>query len=153
MLLGGPDGIGAFNTSFARSSSYSSNPDLNYVGYATDGVSWVSEASIGGTATAHSNVIDISKANLQAIWEGTLSCTIDSATVTMDWRCLQQASSVTVGGSPDPIDCYTTQTASGTYSTWQGFLGFTKNVDPPCSSAANEAGDPGDPNVPRTTTT
>jgi hypothetical protein len=147
VLLGGPDGIGAFNTSFARSSSYSANADLNYVGYATDGVSWVSEASIGGAPTAHSNVTDISKANLQAIWEGTLSCTIDSATVTMDWRCLQVASGVTVGGSADPIDCYTTQTASGTYSTWQGFIGFTKNVNPPCSSAANEAGDPGDVNV------
>ncbi len=146
-LLGGPDGIGAFNTSFARSSSYSANAELNYVGYATDGVSWVSEASIGGTPTAHSNVVNITKANLQNIWEGTLSCTISSVTVTMDWRCLQQASGVTIGGSADPIDCYTTQTASGTYNTWQGFIGFTKNVDPPCSSAANEAGDPGDPNV------
>ncbi|MGD0392736.1 MAG: IPT/TIG domain-containing protein [Acidimicrobiales bacterium] len=147
VLLGGPNGIGAFNTSFARSSSYSAVTGLNYVGYATDAVSWVSEASIGGTPTAHSNVTDISKANLQAIWEGTLSCTISSVTVNMDWRCLQQASGVTVGGSPDPIDCYTTQTASGTYSTWQGFIGFTKNVNPPCSSAANEAGDPGDANV------
>ncbi len=147
VLLGGPAGIGAFNTSFARSSSYSANSELNYVGYATDGVSWVSEAQVAGTPTAHANVVDISKADLQAIWEGTLSCTVGASTVTMDWRCLQQDSGVTVGGSADPIDCYTTQTASGTYSTWQGFIGFTKNVNPPCSSAANEQGDTGDANV------
>jgi hypothetical protein len=159
VLLGGPAGIGAFNTSFARSSSYSSNSELNYVGYATDGVSWVSEAQVAGTPTAHADVVDISKSNLQAIWEGTLGCNTDGTAdtaqggandgtfVTMDWRCLQLASGVTEGGSADPIDCYTTQTASGTYSTWQGFIGFTKNVNPPCSSAANEGGDPSDPNV------
>ena len=167
-LIGGPDGIAAFNTSFARSSSYSSNSELNYVGYATDGVSWVSEACIGNSATCanpnpdtnqaapagateHWDVTNITKANLQAIWENTLSCTISSATVTMDWRCLQLAEGTktptqVAAEAADPIDCYTTQTASGTYSTWQGFLGFTKNVDPPCSSD-NEAGDPGDPNA------
>jgi hypothetical protein len=158
-LLGGPAGIGAFNTSFARSSSFSLNADLNYVGYATDAVSWVSEAQHNGTPTAHANVVNISKADLVSIWAGTLGCNTDGTPdaaqggsndgtfVTMDWRCLQLDSSVTEGGSADPIDCYTTQTASGTYSTWQGFLGFTKNVNPPCSSAANEQGDTGDANV------
>ena len=148
MLLGGPDGIGAFNTSFARSSSYSANADLNYVGYATDGVSWVSEAQHRWNAALRTRMSPTSRRpTCRPSGKATLSCTISSVTVTMDWRCLQQASGVTVGGSADPIDCYTTQTASGTYGTWQGFIGFTKNVDPPCSTAANEAGDPGDPSV------
>ena len=168
-LTGGPDGISAFNVSFARSSSYSSNADLNYVGYATDGVSWVSEACINNAsafnnsdctqaqpldpgqtapadATPHWDVSDISKTNLVAIWNNTLSCSIPGVgTVTMDWRCLEQAEGNTITSGAQPIDCYTTQTASGTYSTWQGYLGFTKNVNPPCSS--NEAGDPGDPSA------
>jgi hypothetical protein len=164
-LTGGPDGISAFNVSFARSSSYSANAELNYVGYATDGVSWVSLACINSVskinnsdctqaapatpgqtapadATPHWDVTDISKANLVAIWDNNLSCTINGNTVTMDWRCLEQAEGNTVTAGAQPIDCYTTQTASGTYSTWQGYLGFAK----PPLCASNEAGDPGDSN-------
>jgi hypothetical protein len=146
-LTAGPDGISAFNISFARSSSYSKNSALNYVGWGTDGVSWVALNTVAGTATGHQDVTTISKTNLQAIWENTLSCTIPgvTGTVSMDWRCLEQAQGVAIESGADPIDCYTTQTASGTYSTWQGYLGFTKNVNPPCSG--NEAGDPGDSNA------
>ena len=175
-LLGGPDGIAPFNVSFGRSSSYKAGTGtLNFVGYATDGVGWVSEACIGvvtgacanttpgqqqggvgvmappAGATGHWDVTDISKTNLQAIWANTYNCNLDGTplpadgtNVTMDWRCLQLAENVNtpaqVTAEPVmPIDCYTTQTASGTYGTWQGFLGFTANVDPPCSH--NEAGD------------
>jgi hypothetical protein len=179
-LLGGPDGIAAFNTSFARSSSKSVNADLNYVGYATDGVSWVSEACIGITtpgdcknphpynppasptvnqtfpagATPHWDVTDISKANLQAIWNNTEGCNLDNGSplpsdgtgVTMDWRCLELAEGVQTpasliangegfSGPAEPIDCYTTQTASGTYSTWEGYLTFGN----PPACASNEA--------------
>ncbi len=145
-LTGGPDGIAAFNISFARSSSYGgTDPKLNYVGWGTDGVSWVALNQVAGVATGHQAVTTISTANLQNIWKNTLSCTIGGATVTMDWRCLEAAQGVTVESSADPIDCYTTQTASGTYSTWQGYIGFTKNVNPPCS--ANEGGATSDPNA------
>ncbi len=172
-LLGGPDGIAAFNVSFARSSSYSSNAELNYVGYATDGVSWVSEACIEAAtgacannhigmanqtfptgATPHWDVTDISVNNLKAIWADTFNCNLDGTSgvdgtnVTMDWRCLELAQGVQTpasltsngegfGGPAEPIDCYTTQTASGTYSTWKSFLGFGQ----PPACASSELGD------------
>ena len=147
-LTAGPDGLTAFNVSFGRSSSFKAVTGLNYVGYATDAVTWTAAAQVGGTATGHADVVNISKADLSAIWAGNLSCVIGGVTVTMDWRCLEKDAGVTVESSADPVDCYTTQTASGTYSTWSGYLGFTANP-PACATTALEAGDANgtDPNA------
>ena len=143
------------------------------MGYATDGVSWVSEACIGAAAgacinnhigmanqtfpagaTPHWDVTDISVNNLKAIWADTFNCNLDGTSgvdgtnVTMDWRCLELAQGVQTpasltangegfGGPAEPIDCYTTQTASGTYGTWKSFLGFGN----PPACASTELGD------------
>ena len=56
----------------------------------------------------------------------------------MNWECLGAKKS-------SPIDCYVAQTGSGTYSTWQGYLGFANPAG--CDTSANEAGDSGDANV------
>jgi len=100
---------------FARYSSHKGNTTVNDVAYATDGVSWTTFNVVGGVKTAQAKVTNITEANLVAIYNGTLTC----GTLTMDWKCLGAKVS-------SPIDVYVAQTGSGTYSTWQGALGFSK---------------------------
>jgi hypothetical protein len=129
----------SINPAYARSSKGTGgNTQENFIAYATDGVSWTAFNKVGATKTNQAKVTNISTLNLKAIWNGTLSCTVKGHNYTQDWICLGAKHS-------SPIDCYVAQTGSGTYSTWQGYLGFAN--PPGCDTAALEAGDPGDPNV------
>ena len=118
-LLAAGAGTPTQTINYARSSSYKAvGSTVNFVEYATDGVSWTAFSKYKGVATPHATVTNISTANLKLIMNDTLSCTIAGKTVKMDWRCL----GATTAGH---IDCYMAQTGSGTYSTWSGYLGFT----------------------------
>jgi hypothetical protein len=118
-LLAAGSGSPTQTISYARSSSYSAvGTTVNFVKYATDGVSWTTFKKVNGVATAQSAVSNISTANLKLIMNDTLSCTVGGVTVTMNWECLGATTS-------SHIDCYMAQTGSGTYSTWSGYLGFT----------------------------
>ena len=124
---------------YARASSHKGNATTNDVAYATDGVSWTTFNKVGAAKTDQAKVVNITQSNLQLIWNGTLSCTGKGGVhLTMNWECLGAKASA-------PIDCYVAQSGSGTYSTWQGVLGFSNPAG--CDTAANEAGDPGDTNV------
>ena len=127
----------ANNVDFARSSRAKGSSDysgLNFVAYAEDAVSWfhyltvpvedhvvtktngvqVSDNIVSShTVNTPSNgVTDLSKAQVQAIWSGTIT----------NWK--------DVGGTDAPIVVYSAQTGSGTQSTWKTFLGY----DPTSSS-------------------
>ena len=58
-----------FQENFARSSSFSSTPGLNYVAWGTDGVSWTSFEAVDGKKTGHAKLTNISFADLQKILE------------------------------------------------------------------------------------
>lgn len=81
-------------------------PGLNFVAYATDGVSWFSFPSVGGVASASAKVKNLSLTQLIGIWSGTIT----------NWS--------TVGGAKAPICVYAGQISSGTSSTWASALGF-----------------------------
>ena len=119
-LLASGAGTPTQQIDYARSSSYSTSPGptVNFVQYATDGVSWTTFSKYKGVATAQAKIVNITTANLKLIMNDTLSCKVGGLTVKMDWRCL----GATTAGH---IDCYMAQTGSGTYSTWSGYLGFT----------------------------
>jgi hypothetical protein len=129
---GAPDTTPAI--SYARSSSgpgSSDNGTENFVKYATDGVSWVTFNEFNGAKTPQAKVLNISLTQLQQIYAGTLSCSVKGGgTAVMNWECLGAKTS-------NHIDCYVAQTGSGTYSTWQTAMGFTKGVAPGCTT--NEA--------------
>ena len=116
--------------SFARTSAHKGGTTQNDVEFATDGVSWTAFNVVGGVKTNQNKVTNITKANLIAIYNGTLSCPSGATTLFMDWKCLGAKVS-------SPIDVYVAQTGSGTYSTWQGAMGFTKNVTPGGVSGPN----------------
>ncbi len=117
--------------SYARSSSgpgSSDNATENFVEYATDGVSWTTFNEVAGAKTPQAKVVNITKTQLQEIYAGTLSCSVKGGgTVLMNWECLGAKTS-------NHIDCYVAQTGSGTYSTWQGAMGFTKGTPPGCTT-------------------
>jgi ABC-type phosphate transport system substrate-binding protein len=95
---------------FARSSrQYKSTdyPGLNFVGYAADGVSWVTWPVHGGKDTPSFGVTDLSQAQLKGIWGGTIT----------NWD--------QVGGTAGNICVYTAQLSSGTESTWASGLGYS----------------------------
>jgi len=120
-LLAAGAGTPTQTINYARSSSYSAvGSTVNFVKYATDGVSWATFSQVNGVATAQKNITNITTANLKLIMNDTLSCVIGGVTVKMDWRCLGATTA-------SHIDCYMAQTGSGTYSTWSGYLGFTGN--------------------------
>ena len=132
---------GSLNPQYARSSKGTGGTTAeNFIGYATDGVSWTTFNKVGSAKTDQAKVKNISTTDLKAIWNGTLSCQgkKGAGTLTMNWECLGAAKSA-------PIDCYVAQTGSGTYSTWQGYLG--SGAPAGCDTAANEQGDTGDSNV------
>jgi hypothetical protein len=101
------------NAQYFRASSPKGNATVNRVAYAIDGQSWISFSELKGVKTSHSKVLDISLAQLNAIYGDTLSCTIKGVTFHEDWKCLGSKTSA-------HIDCYNAQTGSGTYSTWTG---------------------------------
>ena len=122
---------------FARYSSHKGNTTVNDVEYATDGVSWTTFNKVNGVATAQAKIVNISLADLTAIWNGTQSCTITkgktTTTYNMDWIC--EGAKVS-----SPIDVYVAQTGSGTYSTWQGKLGFSTTTPGGVTGPSSEAG-------------
>ncbi len=88
---------------FARSSRQfktSDDPGLNFVGYATDGVSWVSFPKVNGKATPSAKVTNLTTTQLEDIWTGKIT----------NWD--------KVGGANATICVYTAQVSSGTESTW-----------------------------------
>jgi len=118
---------------YARSSSHKGGTQQNDVEYATDGVSWSTFASVSGVKTAQAKVTNITLANLIAIWNGTLTCTVKGVSYTENWICVGAKTA-------SPIDVYVAQTGSGTYSTWQGALGFSKTSPGGVTNAGVEAG-------------
>lgn len=137
-LLAAGSGSPTQPISYSRSSSGSKgNSTTNLVKYATDGVSWTTFNVAGGVKTAQNKITNITKANLIAIWNGTLTCA-GAQFGGMDWTCLGAK-------AHSPIDVYVAQTGSGTYSTWQGALGFSKTSPGGVTNAGMEAGWPTDP--------
>jgi hypothetical protein len=144
---------------YARSSSgpssSNSNNEMNFVQYAVDGVSWTSfKKTATGGGTAHKAVKNISTTNLKAIYNYSLTCTYTDPsattfapanttyTLTDDWYCLPgyagtltkapfEATSASTGYI-DPINCYISETGSGTFSTWSAYNGFSKTSLPNC---------------------
>jgi hypothetical protein len=122
--------------SYARSSSgpSTSGPtDIageSFVKYATDGVSSVWFNEVNGVKTAQAKVVTISQADLQEIYQNTLTCSVTKAGVltnyTNNWICL--------GGKAAPIACYIAQSGSGTAGTWASAMGYNKSVAPPCTA-------------------
>ncbi|MGA2211488.1 MAG: substrate-binding domain-containing protein [Acidimicrobiales bacterium] len=96
---------------YARSSRQfktSDYPGLNFVAYATDGVSWFTMPKVNGKTSASSGVTNLTTTQLTDIWNGT------------DTKWNQ------VGGtSTSGICVYVAQLSSGTESTWATALGFS----------------------------
>ncbi len=106
---------GSTPINYARSSAAPANSHgtvhQNYIEYAIDGVSWLHFTEVSGVKTASAKIVNISEADLQAIYEGTQHCTVKGKSYTMNWIC-EGAKAAT------PIDCYVAQTGSGTEKTW-----------------------------------
>jgi ABC-type phosphate transport system substrate-binding protein len=99
----------ANNISYARSSRALKSSDLeglNFVGYAQDGVSWFHYTAVGGVSTPSAGVTNLTKAQLQGIWNGTYT----------NWSQL--------GGNNAPIVVFSAQEGSGTQGTWSTYLGY-----------------------------
>jgi ABC-type phosphate transport system substrate-binding protein len=107
----------ANNSNFARSSRAFSSSDLkglNFVAYAQDAVTWFHYTAHASVATPSGGVTNLTKAQLQAIWNGTDT----------NWN--------QVGGTNAPIVVFSAQEGSGTQGTWKSFLGY----DPSASTNA-----------------
>jgi len=112
----------ADNISYATNARNLAGTDLqglNFVAYAEDGVSWLHFTDVNGVATPSANVTNLTKAQLQKIFEASSV----SGAIT-NWS--------QVGGSNAPIDVFSAQEGSATLSTWKSFLGF----DPSSGGAA-----------------
>ena len=96
-------------------------------------MSWTTFGSVSGVKTAQAKVTNITLANLIAIWNGTLTCTVKGVSYTENWICVGAKTA-------SPIDVYVAQTGSGTYSTWQGALGFSKTSPGGVTNPGVEAG-------------
>jgi hypothetical protein len=121
-LIAAGSGTPTQTLAYSRSSSGSKgNSTTNLVEYATDGVAWTTFNKVGGVKTPQAKITNITTTNLKAIWNGTLNCSVTKSgvttTYTMDWICLGAKVS-------SPIDVYDAQTGSGTYATWQAYLGY-----------------------------
>lgn len=127
-----------FEPSYARTSSFSTaspaNTAMNYVKYATDGVSWTTFSKANGVATAQAKVKTLTQAQITAIWNNTLTCTVSGVTYTMNWKCVGATKSA-------PIDCYQPQNGSGTAGTWASFAGYSVSGTATAPCTGNEAGD------------
>jgi hypothetical protein len=100
---------------YARSSATPANSHgevgQNYIEYAIDGVSWVHFNEVSGVKTDTSKLVNLTTAQLEAIYNGTENCTVKGVAYTQNWICVGAK-------SPQPIDCYVAQTGSGTEKTW-----------------------------------
>ena len=95
---------------FARSSrafATTDYPGLNFVGYATDGVSYFTFPTVKGKPSASNKVKDLTIPQLTGIWNGSIN----------NWD--------KVGGSNAAICVYAGQISSGTSATWASGLGFS----------------------------
>ena len=126
------DGVGDANATenvsavnYARSSRAPSGSKdisgLNFVAYATDGVSWIHWTKDAAGSTPSAKVSNLTLAQLQDIYNGTY----------YNWA--------QVGGKAGPIKVYSAQEGSGTQSTFKTALGF----DP--SAGANLVNCTGEP--------
>jgi ABC-type phosphate transport system substrate-binding protein len=114
----GNPGIGgkplpAAAVNYARSSRQfktTDYPGLNFVAYATDGVSWLSFPKVKGKATPSSRVKNLTTTQLTDIWSGKIT----------NWD--------QVGGTKGNICVYVANLSSGTVSTWATALGFTSTT-------------------------
>jgi len=98
---------------FARSSRALKTTDqkgLTFVGYAKDGLDWIHFTSVGGKATPSANVKNLTFSQIVGIWNGTIN----------NWD--------QVGGANAPLNVYSAQPSSGTYSTWKSYLGFAPDA-------------------------
>jgi len=118
---------------YARSSAHKGGTQQNDVQYATDGVSWTTFGTIGATKTAQAKVTNITLTDLIAIWNGTLTCTVKGVVYTENWICEGAKTAA-------PMDVYVAQTGSGTYSSWQSALGFSKTHPGGVENTGMEAG-------------
>lgn len=107
---------------YARSSRAIGSGDckgLNAVAYAVDGVSWFHYTKVNGHATPSAAVTNLSQALLTDAYNGSLQCWNDpvvaagSGTPTFTYAT----------SGCQPIILYTAQAGSGTFSTWQSFVG------------------------------
>jgi hypothetical protein len=100
---------------YARSSATPANSHgevgQNYIEYAIDGVSWIHFNEVSGVKTDTSKLVNLTTAQLEAIYNGTENCTVKGVAYTQNWICVGAK-------SPQPIDCYVAQTGSGTEKTW-----------------------------------
>ena len=106
---------GSYPINYARSSANPANSHgesgQNYIEYAIDGVSWIHFTEVSGVKTDTAKIKNISESDLEAIYEGTQTCTIKGTVYTMNWICEGAKKAA-------PIDCYVAQTGSGTEKTW-----------------------------------
>jgi hypothetical protein len=115
-------------------SSAGDDKGLNFVAYAMDGVSWLhwTAAPVGTSApaaTPSAGVTNLSVAQLASIFNGTLTCTVDSVTFNMNWGCLPGGPTLTASSSTTPdIVVYWAQNGSGTEATWANLLYGTSNA-------------------------
>ncbi len=118
-------------SNFARSSSNitalgsKAVSGLNFVAYATDGISWFHFTSVGGSATPSSAVTNLTKAQIQGIYNGDYD----------NWSQL--------GGANAPILVYSAQEGSGTQSTWKAYLGFDESASTNPVNCVNPSTNPG----------
>lgn len=110
-------GTGHSPADFARASSAKGTTISNRIKYATDGVSWVTLNTFQGVKTAQAKITNLTTVQLQAIFQGTLTCA-GAQYGGMDWFCLGAK-------THSLIAPYMAQTGSGTYSTWSSFVGIT----------------------------
>jgi hypothetical protein len=121
---------GVAGVNYARSSSGSTSnggitTQQNFVEYATDGVSWTTFSKVGSTKTDQAKVTNLTTAQLQSVYNDSLTCTVKGTSYKEDWICLGAK-------KPQHIDCYISQTGSGTFSTWSAAMGFSATSLPAC---------------------
>ncbi len=104
---------------------------LNFVAYAEGGVSWFHYTKVKGTPSASASVTNLSQAQLQGIYNGTI----------FNWS--------QVGGASAPIVVFTAPEGAGIQTVWKTFLGFdpvtetTVNCKNPTTSPPSNCVGPG----------
>ena len=97
---------------YARSSralKSTDSPGLNFVSYATDGVSWLTFPKVKGKGTASANVTNLTLGDLTDIWNGT-------------YKRWNQIPGYTHTAGNANICVYVAQLSSGTEATWASAL-------------------------------
>ncbi|MHB8439339.1 MAG: substrate-binding domain-containing protein [Acidimicrobiales bacterium] len=118
------------NQNYGRSSRALSSGDLqglNFVAYASDGVTWFAFNEVAGTPSAANGLNDVSSTTVKDIWNGTVT----------NWDQVCNTSTDPFGnasqcGADAPIVVFSAQEGSGTQGTWKTYMGY----DP--SAATNQ---------------